>query len=97
MDEVEIVMDEASNVPSGPPERLSIEMKSKDYHPSYTRVGVRIDGVERKDIAFYDVKKLEYMTANETSHLATSIEPYWRYPESRQQRRARERWEGKRK
>ncbi len=78
-----------------PPRRLSIDINSPDYHPSYVRVGVRVDGKERNDLQWYDVDKLEYMTTAKTSHLAESIEPYWRYVESRQQRRARERWEGK--
>ena len=75
------------------PQRLSLDPSSPDFHPSYVRVGLRIDGEERNDIQFYDSKKLEYMTTAKTSHLATSIEPYWRFVESRQQRRARERWE----
>ena len=79
------------------PRRLSIDPNSPDFHPSYTRVGVRVDGVERNNLQWYDVDRLEYMTTDKTSHLAESIEPYWRFEESRQQRRARERWEGKHK
>jgi hypothetical protein len=75
-----------------PPRRLSLDMCSPDYHPCYVRVGLRIDGEERNDVAFYDADKLEYMTERKTSHLATSIEPYWRYQPSRQQRRAEERY-----
>lgn len=82
---------------SGPPDRLSIEVDSEDYHPSCCRVGVVIDGKERNDIAFYDIKTGAYKTEHNTSHLAKSIKPYWRYDESRQQRRARERWEAKRR
>lgn len=80
-----------------PPSRLSIEPGSPDFHPCCDRVGVRVNGIERNDLAFYDVAKLEYMTTSRRSRLADSIEPYWRYPESRQQRRARERWERKRR
>jgi hypothetical protein len=90
----EPIIDEAADIPPG---RLSIDPNSPDFHPCYVRVGVRVDGQERNDLQFYDVKRLEYMTTAKTSHLATSIEPYWRFAESRQQRRARERWEGKRK
>jgi len=79
------------------PTRLSLDPSSPDFHPSYMRVGLRIDGEERNDIQFYDSRTCEYMTTSKTSHLATSIEPYWRFAESRQQRRARERWEEKRK
>lgn len=80
-----------------PPLRLSIDPNSPDFHPSYTRVGVRVDGKERNDLQFYDVQSLAYMTTDRTSHLAESIEPYWRFIESRQQRRARLRWEEKHK
>lgn len=80
-----------------PPRRLSIDPNSPDFHPCYVRVGVRVDGVERNDLQWYDQDRLEYMTTAKTSHLAESIEPHWRYFPSRQQRRAEERWEGKRK
>lgn len=79
-----------------PPRRLSIKTTDPDFHPSYVRVGVRVDGVERNDIAYYNLDDLSYKTERNTSHLATSIEPYWRFSESRQQRRARERWEQRR-
>jgi len=75
-----------------PPRRLSLEPMSPDFHPCYIRVGVRIDGEERKDIAYYNMDDLSYKTERDTSHLATSIEPYWRYQPSRQQRRAEERF-----
>lgn len=88
------IIDEAADIP---PSRLSIDPNSPDFHPSYVRVGVRVDGKEHNDLQWYDVKRLEYMTTDKTSHLAEFIEPYWRFAESRQQRRARERWEGKRK
>jgi hypothetical protein len=78
-----------------PPRKLSIQMKDPEFHPCYVRVGIRIDGVERNDIAYYNMDGLDYKTERDTSHLATSIEPYWRYSASRQQRRAEERWEAK--
>lgn len=80
-----------------PPRKLSIDPNSSDFHSCYVRVGVKIDGVERKDLQFYDMDQMSYMTTAKTSHLAKSIEPYWRYFPSRQQRRAEERWERKRK
>jgi hypothetical protein len=76
-----------------PPRRLTNVVGDPDYRPDFMRVGLRIDGEERNDVCFYDADRLEYSTINKTSHLAESIEPYWRYPETRQQRRARERWE----
>lgn len=80
-----------------PPDILSIEQLDPHFHPCYMRVGVRIDGVERNDIAYYNVKNKSYKTNRHTSHLAVVIEPYWRHAPSRQQRRAEERWEAKRK
>lgn len=78
-----------------PPRKLSLDPNDPHFHPCYTRVGVRVDGEERNDIAFYDMDMLAYKTNRDTSHLAESIEPYWRYPPSRQVRRAEEAWERK--
>jgi hypothetical protein len=83
--------------PPPPPAILSIEQLDPHFHPCYMRVGVRIDGEERNDIAYYNTKNLSYKTNRHTSHLAVVIEPYWRHAPSRQQRRAEERWEAKRK
>jgi hypothetical protein len=77
-------------LPEGMPTRLSIDINSPDYHPCYVRVGVRVNGEERNDIQWYDIKRREYMTVDKTSHLAERIEPYWRYQPSRQVRRAEE-------
>jgi hypothetical protein len=73
-----------------PPARLSIDPNSPDFHPCYQRVGVRVNGEERNNIQWYDVSRNEYMTTDKTSHLATTIEPYWRFQPSRQVRRAEE-------
>jgi hypothetical protein len=80
-----------------PPRRLSNESNSPDFHPCYSRVGVRIDGVERNDIAYYNMDDMSYKTNRHTSHLAESIEPYWRFEPSRQLRRAEARWAEKHK
>ena len=81
-----------------PPRVLSSDPNSDDYHPSCLRVGLRIDGEERRDVMMYDCGTRIYMTTDKEAHMAQrSIEPYWRHVESRQQRRARERWEGKHK
>jgi hypothetical protein len=105
-----VIIDEASNVSPSvaeklelrdikadpvPPRKLSIDPNDKHFHPCYQRVGVRIDGKERNDIHFYNLDDKSYMTVDKTSHLATTIEPYWRFIETRQQRRARLRWEEK--
>lgn len=89
--------DQKSDDPNAPPRKLCIEMKDPAFNPCYTRVGVRIDGVERNDIAYYDMDMLSYRTNKDTSHLAKAIEPYWRYEASRQQRRFEARWNEKHK
>lgn len=86
------IIDEAADIVPG---RLSIDPNSPDFHPCYVRVGVRVDGQERNDLQWYDVGRKEYMTTDKTSHLAETIEPYWRYAPSRQQRRAEARWKGR--
>lgn len=82
-----------------PPLRLSNDPSHRDFHPSYGRVGVRIDGAERRDCIWYDAPAGRYLTlgtGRKGDHLlAHSIEPFWRWAESRQERRARERWEAK--
>lgn len=81
-----------------PPRRLTNAPNHEWFHPSYSRVGVRIDGVERNDIKAYDADgKCYWVTGmdlkRDVPKFALEIEPYWRYAENRQQRRARERWE----
>lgn len=97
-----VTFDEASDITpmqyaaiAGLPERLSLDPNSPDFHPCYVRVGLRVDGVERDDVMYYNMRDLSYMTTNKTSHLATALEPYWRWQPSRQQRRAEQRWEEK--
>lgn len=84
---------------AGLPLSLSSDRNSAFYDPRCLRVGVRIDGKERTDITEYHVRLGEYrvqgMNRSMPPLLAGNIEPYWRYEESRQQRRARERWEAK--
>lgn len=68
----------------------------KDYRPDCLRIGVRIDGVERGDVTWYNAKLNRYRIQgdhNGREREAEGIEPYWRFEESRQMRRARERWE----
>lgn len=77
------------------PRRLSIDPNSPDFNPCYVRVGVRIDGNERNDLQWYDADRLEYLTTRDSSHVAETMEPYWRYQPSRQQRRAEQRWQEK--
>lgn len=82
-----------------PPRRLSNNPNEPDFHPSYLRVGVRVDGAECRDCSWYDADRCLYRTTSmgraDVPKIATVIEPYFRHPENRQQRRARERWESK--
>jgi hypothetical protein len=79
------------------PDRLSNESSHHDFRPDFTRVGVRVDGVERNDIIWYDQRLGRYRTTSDAHDKDAvrfgTVEPYWRHAESRQQRRARERWE----
>ena len=79
------------------PKKLSIWLSHPDYHPSFPRIGVCIDGVERNDIQWYDLDR-KLARVNKTNQLLWDIEIklFWRYPETRQIRRAREAWEKKR-
>lgn len=80
--------------PAGPPRRLTNVVTHPDYHPSYMRVGVKVDGEDRNDIHWYDQDAGVYATNARLQPVKSGfIETYWRYPETRQQRRARERWE----
>ncbi|MEO5586081.1 MAG: hypothetical protein ABIQ81_00140 [Novosphingobium sp.] len=79
--------------PETPPARLSSDPAHPDFHPSYRRVGVRIDGVERTDVKRYDVAGGVFVAGFVPQVVAGAIEPYWRWEESRQERRARERWD----
>lgn len=80
-----------------PPTSLSIDPNHKCYHPSYARVGLEIDGVRRNDVREYNAITGEYFVQRSTlRHRArVGIIAYWRYLESRQQRRKREAWERK--
>lgn len=77
-----------------PPRKLSSKIGHANYRPDAGRVGLKIDGIERNDIRFYDMDSNVYETTAGDLKVG-EIEPYWRYAESRQMRRARERWEGK--
>lgn len=79
-----------------PPPRLSSKMGHRDFHPCYSRVGIRFDEQERSDVREYDITHEPHMLITVRGEVLYGVvEPYWRYAESRQQRRARERWEAK--
>lgn len=82
------------NEAGNPPRCLSLRMGHFNYRPDYARVGVRFNGEERKDVEFYDADAGRIKTIH-GQLLEGLVEPFWRYPENRQMRRARERWEAK--
>jgi tRNA A37 N6-isopentenylltransferase MiaA len=54
--------------------------------------------MERNDVQWYDMDEKRLLLLGGTIGFTDAvIEPYWRYPETRQIRRARERWERKHK
>lgn len=88
-----VAQGDGKSEPGNPPRRLSNQIGHPDYRPDFMRVGLRIDGKERTDVNRYDCDHLLYDTSCGRNFPAESIEPYWRYQETRQLRRARERWE----
>ena len=78
-----------------PPRRLSIWASHPDYHPSYPRVGIVFDGAERNDVQWYDLDQQVIRLNVSNKLLSGKVEAFWRYGETRQQRRAREAWERK--
>ena len=80
--------------PDTPPLRVSINSSHRDFHPSFSRIGIRFDGTERNDVARYDAKSGEIWLVNKGgTPLVGRVEPFWRWAETRQQRRARIRWD----
>jgi hypothetical protein len=78
------------------PARLSSDVNHKDYRPDCLRIGVIINGEERRDCKFYDVAAGHAKFTKWAPDVdGAFIQPFWRHPETRQQRRARERWEAK--
>lgn len=75
-----------------PARALSSVPTDPTYHPNCLRVGVRFNGEERRDIIGYDMAS-SAITIQGGDKLFGTIEPFWRYPESRQERRRREAWE----
>lgn len=81
--------------PETPPANLSGDPNHDDFHPCYMRVGIDFDGVERRDVARYECKlgRIWLISDKKGLPLIGVVEPFWRWPESRQERRARERWD----
>lgn len=77
-----------------PPDRLSVEMHSPHFDPCYTRIGVRLDGLERRgDVHEYSVlggwitirqrtSTGQFLRATDGSYvlkkLYGTVVPYWK-------------------
>lgn len=83
--------------PETPPARLCSDPNDRDFHPCYQRVGIRFAGEERRDVFRYDAEggAIWLVTAKKGPPLLGAVEPFWRWHESRQERRARERHDAK--
>ena len=92
------LLDTAWNGPAHPlPQRLSSDVNARHYRPDCLRIGVIVNGEECRDCKYYDVAAgVAHFTHNKPDAVGAFIQPFWRFPETRQQRRARERWESKR-
>lgn len=78
-----------------PPRQLSLLTSHKFYRPDYARVGIEFNGEHRADIQTYDADEGWIETIHRRV-IEGEVKPFWRYAETRQMRRARERWEAKR-
>lgn len=81
--------------PAVPPVRVSSNPDHADFHPSYARIGVALDGVRRPDVSWYDVAAGLVRAGRAGRQEKGQVVVWWLRPETRQQRRARERWERK--
>lgn len=78
-----------------PPRKISSDIRSADYHPCCLRIGLKINGEVKNNVIAYDMDRGVVSYQGGLVVNADTIEPFWRYPETRQQRRARESWEKK--
>lgn len=85
--------------PEVPPARVSSDPGHPDFHPSCHRIGVLVDGKLDRRVTFYDARLNRYRLLNDgrrgPEREATRVDVFWLRPESRQERRARERWDAK--
>lgn len=81
--------------PETPPARLASRHNHADYHPCYPRVGLRVNGEERSDVIEYDRASRRVRLRDDRLFLDVEVEPYWRRPASRQERRLSERYDAK--
>lgn len=83
--------------PHVPPPRVSSDPNHPDYHPSCRRIGVMVDGVRKTDCCWYDAPGgfWRSIDAPKGHPRPGQVVVFWLWTESRQERRARERWDAK--
>jgi hypothetical protein len=92
--------DEAREYPDVPPARVSSDPNHPDFHPHSYRIGVLVDGVREPKATFYDAQLNLYRLlgdgrSDRSNRQALRVDVFWLRPETRQERRARERWDAK--
>lgn len=88
----------SGDYPNTPPARVSSDPNHRDYHPSCSRIGVLVDGERRKDCCWYDAPGGFWRSIDDGRHGTPrpgAVTVFWLWQESRQERRARERWDSK--
>lgn len=84
--------------PHVPPARVSSNPNHPDFHPSFKRIGVLVDGQPRTDVFWYDAPGGRFRVIGDGAGGPVregQVAVFWRWQESRQERRARERWDAK--
>lgn len=80
------------------PRRMHVSRGHPAFCPHANQFGVRVDGEELTDVHFYDLDTKQYQRRAGRVTRAQTLEVFDRgHPESRQVRRARERWERSKK
>lgn len=84
--------------PHVPPARVSGDPNHPDYHPSCARIGVLVDGAAMPGVHWYDAQAGRFRIVSEGRKGPVhegQVTVFWKWQESRQERRARERWDAK--
>lgn len=88
----------AGEYPHVPPPRVSSDPNHRDFHPSARRIGVIVNGERRKDCCWYDAPAGMWRSIDGGRHgkpRPGQVVVFWLWQETRQERRARERWDAK--
>lgn len=87
-----------ASYPETPPARVSSDPNHPDFHPSARRIAVMVDGRPMGNVHWYDAPAGVFRITDDGRDgqlHSGQVTVYWRWEESRQERRARERWDSK--